>query len=182
LVAIGVLPAAVRRENAEISSTTLPSPPTKAAPELPDLSAPYIEAAAAFRRGDYEACRRSLAPLTVGQGQAVQVARLVLGLYAQQREEFSEARELLDLAATPEGQLEDWRLFVRAEAAAAYGDTVTAEESLTRLDSNFPSSPIRALAIQRAAEIAAENQLWWDGSIGDVVSRCRQRDPASSSA
>jgi len=160
LVAIGVLPAAVRQQNAEIPSTTMPAPAAMAAPELPELSAPYLESAAAFRRGDYKACRKSLAPLTVGHDQAVQVARLVLGFHAQQLEELSEARELLDLAATPENQLEDWRLFVLAEAAAAHGDAAAAEEYLTHLVSDFPSSPIRAVAIQRAAEIAAENQLW----------------------
>lgn len=160
LVAIGGLLAAVRQQNAEILSADLPTLPSRTKAELPKLTAWHREAGAAFRRGDYAACRQALEPLAVGEDQGWLTARLMLGFYALQLEEPRQALELLDLTTRPESQLEDWRLFALAEAAAGDGDPAIAEASLSRLVGDFPSSPIRAVAIQRAAEIAAENQLW----------------------
>ena len=84
-------------------------------------------------------------------------ARLVRGLQAFQAAEMNDAIEML---SEPAGYLDDWRLLVLAESSHTLGDPGQAETALQTLVDQFPDSPIRALAIQRAAEIAAEHQLW----------------------
>ena len=84
-------------------------------------------------------------------------SRLLLGLQAYRAEEMADAVALLN---EPAGQMEDWRLLVLAEGANALQDPSTAEEALSTLINLHPNSPIRALAIQRAAQIAVENELW----------------------
>lgn len=83
--------------------------------------------------------------------------RLVLGFQAFGAGEMGDAIELL---SEPTGHLEDWRLLTLAESADATGDAILAEDALSTLIDEHRDSPIRSLAIQRAAQIAAEHQLW----------------------
>lgn len=160
LIAIGVLSAAVRQQSTQAPPVTSPKRPTRVAPAVPDLSAPYLEAAAAYREDNYQAGRQPLLPLSHGPGQDASVARLVLGLYAQQHDDLGEARRWLEQAASPQGPLEDWRLLALAETAGSQGQFGEVEEALSRLVGDFPNSPLHAVALQRAAEIYADNELW----------------------
>ena len=84
-------------------------------------------------------------------------ARLLLGLQTYQAGEIAEA---IDLLSEPTGALDDWRLLILAESAHAGGNARLAEEALGSMIAEHRGSPIRSLAIQRAAEIAAEQELW----------------------
>ena len=70
------------------------------------------------------------------------------------------AVELLRDPVSGQAQLEDWRLFVLAESAHALKDVALPQKALSSLIEQHPDSPIRAVAIQRAAEISVENELW----------------------
>ena len=58
------------------------------------------------------------------------------------------------------GPLEDWRLLILAESAHGAGDAARANDTLATLVEEHSDSPIRGFAVQRAAEIAAENEDW----------------------
>lgn len=83
--------------------------------------------------------------------------RLVKGLEAFAADRITEAIEYL---REPAGSLEDWRLLILAESANLNGDAELAEEALGNLVRGHRGSPIRPLAIRRAAQIAAAHELW----------------------
>ena len=84
-------------------------------------------------------------------------SRLMQGLEAFDAGQVSEAIALL---REPAGFLEDWRLLILAESAHLDGDAELAETALSTLIHEHRGSPIRSLAIQRAAQVAAEHELW----------------------
>jgi soluble lytic murein transglycosylase-like protein len=86
--------------------------------------------------------------------------RLERGFAAHASGDMATAVELLRTPVGGQAQLEDWRLFVLAESAHALGDDTTPQEALAALVGEHPGSPIRAIAIQRATEIAVENESW----------------------
>ena len=91
---------------------------------------------------------------------AAEGLRLKEGFEAFGSGQMDVAIKLLQDPANDGSQLEDWRLFVLAESAEASGDEQTPQAALTTLIEQHPESPIRPVAIQRAAEIAAENERW----------------------
>jgi soluble lytic murein transglycosylase-like protein len=66
----------------------------------------------------------------------------------------------IDFLSEPTGALDDWRLLILAESAHASDDVDLAAVALGSMIDEHRGSPIRSLAIQRAAEIAAEHELW----------------------
>ena len=86
--------------------------------------------------------------------------RLARGLEAFASGQTDTAVELLRHPASTETHLEDWRLFVLAESANASGDEQTPQEALATLIQQFPGSPVRPMAFQRAVEISIENEMW----------------------
>jgi soluble lytic murein transglycosylase-like protein len=88
------------------------------------------------------------------------LASLILGLYAHASEEMSLAREYLAAATDPESVLEDWRLFVLADAALAEEDWAATDRALEELLGRYPASPIRAQAAVRWIEVARSQEDW----------------------
>jgi TolA-binding protein len=90
-------------------------------------------------------------------GQDPENNRLIVGLEAYRAGQLADA---IDLLHEPVAAMDDWRLMILAESTSSlenFQDANTALESLTR---RHPDSPIRGLAIQRAAQIAAEYEQW----------------------
>lgn len=99
--------------------------------------------------------------------------RILAGLKAYRA---GEAATAVDLLRTPVGILEDWRLLILAESASLEGDTDLATTALDTLIENHPRSPIRSLALQRAAEIAAEHEQW-DAALAAIELSRAQETP-----
>ena len=99
-------------------------------------------------------------PPTTDEANAAEGVRLTRGFEAHALGQTTLAVELLLDPVSDATQLEDWRLFILAESADASGDERIPQEALTTLIDQHPDSPIRPMAIQRAAEIAAKNELW----------------------
>ncbi len=115
--------------------------------------------AAALRRHDCAAAERLLAAAVLPESpDGVAFRTLADGLYAHACEDVARAEDRL-LAAGRAGvpELEDWRLLVLADAAAAAGDRATARRSLEELLRDHPSSPLRPQGLVEAAELAAED-------------------------
>jgi peptidoglycan lytic transglycosylase len=147
-----------------------PSPPAtaKADPDLP--SRVYARAAAALRRRDCPAAERALAGLA-SRPEGGTFARLVYGLYAHACEQIGFAEEQLFAAADPVGALEDWRLFVLSDSAAANGHVLVAQAALAKLLGDHPDSPLRPRAFVRLATLA-----WGQGNVRralETISRAR---------
>lgn len=136
-----------------------PSPPRSgAAGPLPghsDRAAfAYSEAAAAVRRKDCAAAYKALAPILAGRDSEAAFAQLLLGFYAHSCEQVAYAEERLFAARNPDGPLEDWRLYLLSDAAAARGHVLLAQTSLAKLLGDYPGSVLRPRALLRAATIA----------------------------
>jgi len=115
----------------------------------------FAEAAVALRGRDCAAAFRTLDPLLAAGGDHDAVfARLLSGLYAHACEQEKLAEERLYLAGDPDGLLEDWRLYLLSDAAAARGHALLAQASLARLIGDHPASPLRPRALVKAAEMA----------------------------
>jgi len=114
----------------------------------------FAEAAAAARRDDCAGAYKTLAPLTAGKGTEAGFARLVTGFYAHTCEQVGQAEERLFASQDPDGLLEDWRLYILSDAAEARGHTLVAQASLAKLLGDYPASPLRPLALAKAAELA----------------------------
>src|SRR6185295_9905722 len=136
-----------------------------AAPPRRDLAAPlpghsdraslaYAEAAAAVRRKDCAAAYKALAPVLAGRGSEASFAQLLLGFYAHSCEQVAYAEERLFAAADPDGPLEDWRLYLLSDGAAARGHVLLAQTSLARLLGDYPGSVLRPRALLKAATLA----------------------------
>ncbi len=119
-------------------------------------SAPWAEAADAVRRRDFDSARR----LVAGTPDAPGERRLVLGLWAHASGDDAAAVELLHSAAEPGGSFEDWRLYALADSHATLDQLPAAAALLARLLQTEPQSPLHALALLRAIEVA--------GRLGDL--------------
>lgn len=119
----------------------------------------YAEAAAAIRGRDCAGAVRTLGPLTTtGKDREAAFAKLLTGLYAHACEQEKLAEERLFQAADPNGPLEDWRLFLLSDVAAAQGHVLLSQASLARLIGDHPASPLRPRALAKAATVAWERQ------------------------
>ena len=133
---------------------------------------PWRAAATAFRRGRPDVARRLLEPLAAGGGGSGREARLVLGLWDLAEGAHGAGAERLLAAAEPRGRFEDWRLLALADCHAALDRLPAAAATLERLLDNYPGSPLRAGATQRAAELAARRG---DAArVGELVALARR--------
>jgi soluble lytic murein transglycosylase-like protein len=114
----------------------------------------YTEAAAAVRRNDCTAAYKALAPVLAGKGSEAAFAQLLLGFYAHYCEQAAYAEERLFAAVDPDGPLEDWRLYLLSDSAAAQGHLLLAQSSLARLLGDYPGSVLRPRALLKAATLA----------------------------
>ena len=139
------------------SATTSP-PRTGAAGPLPGHSdraaLAYSEAAAAVRKRDCAGAYKALAPVLAGRDSEAAFAQLLLGFYAHSCEQVAYAEERLFAAKNPDGPLEDWRLYILSDAAAARGHVLLAQTSLARLLGDYPGSALRPRALLKAATLA----------------------------
>lgn len=87
-------------------------------------------------------------------GQAAATARLLRGMYAHACDDPVAAEAALAQAAAPGGALEDWRLLLLSDSAAALGHVPGAQAALARLIEDYPDSPLRPDAVARAAALA----------------------------
>lgn len=129
-------------------------PAADRAPSAPhaDAAAAYTAAAQAFREGDLDTVRSILTELAQEQPQERQRALLVLGLHYFASERFEAAEEILQVVGDPGGDLEDWRLFALADAAARIGDDALAEQAAMLLLRQPNASPLRGQALRSVAE------------------------------
>ncbi len=113
------------------------APPPRLAVPLPGHSdqaaLAYADAAAAVRRKDCPAAYKALQPILAGKGQEARFAQLLLGFYSHSCEQVAYAEDRLFAAANPDSPLEDWRLYILSDAAAARGHVLLAQTSLARL-------------------------------------------------
>jgi len=145
-----------------LGSATSPSPRQGAAAgPLPGhsdrASLAYAEAGAAVRRKDCAAAYKALTPVLSdrgGKGSEAAFAQLLLGFYAHSCEQVAYAEERLFAAADPDGALEDWRLYILSDSAAARGHVLLAQNSLAKLVGDYPGSALRPRALLKAAAIA----------------------------
>jgi soluble lytic murein transglycosylase len=114
----------------------------------------YAEAAAAVRRKDCAGAYKALAPVLAGKGQEASFSQVLLGLYAHSCEQVAYAEDRLFASADPGGPLEDWRLYILSDSAAANGHVLLAQNSLARLLGDYPGSVLRPRALLKAATIA----------------------------
>ncbi len=139
------------------SATTSP-PRSGAAGPLPGHSdraaLAYSEAAAAVRRNDCAAAYKALSPILAGRDSEAAFSQLLLGFYAHSCEQVAYAEERLFAARNPKGPLEDWRLYLLSDTAAARGHVLLAQTSLAKLLGDYPGSALRPRALLKAAAIA----------------------------
>ena len=107
-----------------------------------------------MRRNDCAAAYKALAPVLAGKGQEATFAQLLLGFYAHSCEQAAYAEDRLFAAADPDGPLEDWRLYILSDSAAARGHVLLAQNSLAKLLGDYPGSVLRPRALLKAATIA----------------------------
>ena len=129
-------------------------PPPAAARVLPAVTAAYQTAAVAARRHDFLGALHALGSVSGRDDDAGRHARLVAGLYAHQLELPESAVQLLGEEPEAPGPLEDWRLWVLADARAATGDPALGLAALDRLLADWPDSPLVPRALVRAVELA----------------------------
>ena len=134
------------------------APPPRTAVPLPGHSdqaaLAYADAAAAVRKKDCPAAYKALQPILAGKGQEARFAQLLLGFYSHSCEQVAYAEDRLFAAANPDGPLEDWRLYILSDAAAARGHVLLAQTSLARLLGDYPGSVLRPRALVKAASLA----------------------------
>ncbi|HEX9943649.1 MAG TPA: lytic transglycosylase domain-containing protein [Thermoanaerobaculia bacterium] len=116
----------------------------------------YTEAANAVRRKDCAAAYKALTPVLAGKGSEAAFAQLLLGFYAHSCEQVAYAEERLFAAADPDGSLEDWRLYILSDSAAARRHVLLAQNSLAKLLGDYPGSVLRPRALLKAASLAWE--------------------------
>jgi soluble lytic murein transglycosylase-like protein len=114
----------------------------------------YSEAASAVRRKDCGAAYKALTPVLAGRDSEAAFAQLLLGFYAHSCGQVAYSEERLFAAKNPNGPLEDWRLYLLSDSAAARGHVLLAQTSLAKLLGDYPGSDLRPLALLRAATLA----------------------------
>ncbi len=141
-----------------LGSTGPRDPAPAAAPAAPADSAARLfgAAAAALRARDCDGAVATLVPLAAGDSPDATFARLVTGLYAHACEDVALAEERLFAAPNPGGPLEDWRLYILADSAAARGHLLVAQAAMAKLLGDHPASPLRPQALVKAARLAWE--------------------------
>jgi soluble lytic murein transglycosylase len=143
-----------------LGSATASPPRSGAAGPLPGHSdraaLAYSEAATAVRRKDCAAAYKALSPILAGRDSEAAFAQLLLGFYAHSCEQVAYAEERLFAAKSPSGPLEDWRLYLLSDSAAARGHILLAQTSLAKLLGDYPGSVLRPRALLKAATIAWE--------------------------
>ena len=90
----------------------------------------YADAASAVRGKDCANAFRILAPLTADRGAEGSFARLLTGFYAHACEQVGLAEDRLFTASDPDGVLEDWRLYILSDSAAARGHVLVAQNDV----------------------------------------------------
>jgi soluble lytic murein transglycosylase len=138
------------------------APPPGAPPAAERLEplVPHLAAAAeALRRGDCSAARAELGARAQGAAAAPRLVAVVAGLAAHACDDPEGAVALLAAAepaggAGGEAPLEDWRLLVLADSAAATGRRDLAAGARAALVAGQPASPLRPQALVAAAEAA----------------------------
>lgn len=140
------------------SATASPPRSGLAAGPLPGhsdrASLAYAEAATAVRRKDCAAAYKALTPVLAGRDAEAAFAQLLLGFYASSCQQTAYAEERLFAAKNPDGPLEDWRLLLLSDAAAARGHVLLAQTSLAKLLGDYPGSALRPRALIKAATLA----------------------------
>jgi len=143
-----------------LGAVSRPSGPSGGLASLPGTSdratLTFAEAAAALRGRDCAGAFRALGRLTTGKDQTAAFANLLSGFYAHACEQEKIAEERLFQAADPDGLLEDWRLFLLSDAAAAQGHILLSQAALARLIGDHPASALRPRALVKAATVAWE--------------------------
>ena len=161
LISLSLEGEILRRKSAAGSSVAAPAvvAPTDPGPS-PRWSEPldpaYQEAAAALRQRRCGEAQESLDPLARGTGTEARFARLVSGLQAHACEEVALAARRLAEAGEPGAPLEDWRLYLLAQAAHARGLEEEAREALAELLADYRESPLWERALVAAIEQSAE--------------------------
>jgi soluble lytic murein transglycosylase len=131
---------------AAASGPVAAAPPAPLEPELLEIGA------LARERGLPEARARLAAFAATGASRAA-LARTLEGLLAHGHDDPALALDRLEAEAAP-AALEDWRLYVLADSAAALRRTERARAALLELLERHPDSPLRAQALVRLAELA----------------------------
>jgi soluble lytic murein transglycosylase-like protein len=126
-----------------------PPPPVR----LDRADAVLLEVGAAVHAGDRQAARARLAALAASDPARAPLAAVLAGLLAHADDDPARALERLDAAEAVPG-LDDWRLYVLADCAAAMRQTERARRALDDLLAQHPDSPLRANALVRLAELA----------------------------
>ncbi|MEM7482293.1 MAG: transglycosylase SLT domain-containing protein [Acidobacteriota bacterium] len=132
--------------------TDSPPPGVLAKISLRDHLAPFGDAAEALRAGDCSTAMESLSAAAAGEAPQAAV-RLARGFHAHACEDIQAAEQLL-AAGWNGSELEDWRLYLLADAAAAAEHGAAAEEAFEALLSAFPTSHLAPRALLRSTELA----------------------------
>ncbi len=132
----------------------------------------YAEAARALRKDNLQEARQILDGVAAKHRDQVTQATLISGLYAYEAGDEQLAEKLLSSVETPQGALEDWRLYLLARIAADRGEVELAQSGYARLITGHHGSPLRPLAYLEAAELAhAEGQ---DPLALDLIGKARR--------
>jgi len=127
------------------------APAALAAPGSPLLTVPFAAAAQALRGHDCVAALRALDAAGRSEAHAAEAVFLA-GLYAHACDDPARAETALFAASG--GELEDWRLELLADSAAALGHLPLAEASLRKLLGDHRDSPLWGRALVRALTLA----------------------------
>ncbi|HSM12953.1 MAG TPA: transglycosylase SLT domain-containing protein [Thermoanaerobaculia bacterium] len=123
---------------------------------VPGLERTLGELGALVRGQEWRGSRAALETLaTRPDDPRAPLARVLLGLLAHAHDDPALAARLLAEGEAPD-LLEDWRLYILADAAAAGRDLATARAALDRLIAAFPDSPLRAPALVELTRAAWE--------------------------
>jgi soluble lytic murein transglycosylase len=145
-----------------------PPPPAPAPGFDPVPLAASLDEAAGELRHRGPGCARAMDAAAAAAKRAGEPAReafftLVEGLYAHACEDVARAEDRLAAAApsaavvaAAAAPLEDWRLLVLADSAAAAGHPSAARAALDRLLDRLPESPLRPHAYLEAARLARD--------------------------
>jgi soluble lytic murein transglycosylase-like protein len=117
----------------------------------------YAPAAQALRKGNLQDARQQLDTVASQHPDQAAQAGVVAGLYAHEAGNAALSEQLLSTAASPGGELEDWRLYLLAGDAGRRGEVELARTTYDRLIKNHPDSPLRPLASLEAAQLAADH-------------------------
>jgi soluble lytic murein transglycosylase len=116
-----------------------------------------LEVADLARTAGLGAARQRLAAFAARSGEGAAFARTLEGLLAHRYDDPALALERLEEAGAAPSALDDWRLYVLADSAAALARPERARAALLDLLARHPDSPLRAHALVRLAELASSS-------------------------